>query len=151
MGRPIDLTFDCADAPVMASFWKLALGYVDESAPAPFESRGAWLESHGVPEEEWDTGAWLCDPDGIGPRLSILAVPEGKVAKNRLHMDVRVTSEGSQEERWERLMALVGALVDAGGRVLDTFAHHHVVMADPEGNEFCVGFTGLDDGRPSSS
>jgi hypothetical protein len=147
--RPIDLTFDCADAPVMAAFWKLALGYVDEPAPAPFKTRGEWLASHGVPEEEWGTGAWLCDPDGIGPRLSILPVPEAKVAKNRLHMDVRVSGQGSKEDRWRRLSALADELVGAGGTVLRPFKDHHVVMADPEGNEFCLGFAGVDDGRPS--
>src|SRR5580704_8020278 len=88
MGRRIDLTMDCGNAQVLASFWKLALGYVDAPAPAPFASRGEWLASFDVPEEEWDSGAWLCDPDGIGPSLSILPVPEGKVAKNRLHMDI---------------------------------------------------------------
>lgn len=147
MKRPIDLTFDCAHAPVMAAFWKLALGYVDAPPPAPFKSRGEWLASYGVPEEEWDTGAWLCDPDGVGPRLSILPVPEGKVAKNRLHMDVRVSDEGTEDDRWRRVMALAEVLVEAGGTVLHPFPMHHVVMADPEGNEFCLGYTGVDDGR----
>jgi hypothetical protein len=149
MERPIDLTLDCADAGVMASFWKLALGYVDEPAPAPFKSRGEWLASFGGPEEDWTKGAWLCDPEGIGPRLSILPVPEVKVAKNRLHIDIRVPSDGSEDERWDRLSTLVGALLDAGGHVLHRFPKHHVVMADPEGNEFCVAFTDLDDGGPS--
>jgi hypothetical protein len=139
---------DCADAPVMAAFWKLALGYVDEPPPAPFATRGEWLASFDVPEDEWDTGAWLCDPDGIGPRLSILPVPEGKVAKNRLHMDVRVPSGGSDEEMWDRVIALVDELVDAGGQVLHLMPGRHIVMADPEGNEFCVALPKADDGRP---
>jgi hypothetical protein len=147
MERPIDLTFDCTDAPVMATFWKLALGYIDEPAPAPFATRGEWLASHGVPEEEWDTGAWLCDPDGIGPRLSILPVRETMVAKNRLHMDIRVSGAGADDERWRRLTSFADTLVEAGGRIMVAFPMHHTVMADPEGNEFCVGFTGIDDGR----
>jgi len=147
MARRIDLTLDCADAPLLASFWKLALGYVDAPAPAPFADRAEWLASHGVPEEEWDEGAWLCDPDGAGPGLSILTVPEGKVAKNRLHMDVRVPGDGSDGERWARATALVDELVGAGGWVLHRVPLHHVVMADPEGNEFCVGMSGPDDGR----
>ena len=65
----------------MAVFWKLALGYEDEPAPAPFPSPEAWLASYGIPESEWGQGAWLHDPAGIGPRLSILTVPEPKVAK----------------------------------------------------------------------
>jgi Glyoxalase-like domain len=70
----------------------------------------------GRPGAGADDGAWLCDPEGVGPRLSLLRVPEPKVAKNRLHMDVRV----------------------AGATALQPFPGHHVVMADPEGNEFCV-------------
>ena len=145
--RLIDLTLDCADARAVAPFWKLALGYVDEPAPAPFQNRGEWLASYGVPADEWDTGAWLCDPEGVGPRLSILPVPEAKIAKNRLHMDIRIPSEGSEDERWERLTAFVDSLANAGGRVLHPYPGHHVVMADPEGNEFCVALAGRDDGR----
>jgi hypothetical protein len=80
-------------------------------------------------------GAWLHDPEGVGPRLSLLDVPEGKIAKNRLHVDVRV---GKGSDAWPRIRAKVDELVAAGGSVLATFDGHHVVMADPEGNEFCV-------------
>jgi hypothetical protein len=138
--RTIDLTLDSADARVMAAFWKLALGYIDAPAPKPFKSRGEWLASFDVPEEEWHMGAWLCDPTGVGPRLSILTVPEAKVAKNRLHIDIRVTCEGDVKEQWRQLTAQVNDLVEAGGRILEEFVNHHVVMADPEGNEFCVAF-----------
>jgi hypothetical protein len=62
-------------------------------------------------------------------------------------MDVRVSAEGDEGERWSRLTAFADALVEAGGRILAPFPQHHVVMADPEGNEFCVGFAGIDDGR----
>ena len=138
MATRIDLTFDCVDAARLAAFWKLALGYEDEPPPAPFESREAWLASYGIPETEWGKGAWLHDPDGVGPRLSILQVPEPKVAKNRLHIDVRVAGTGSHEERWSRITAKTAELVAAGGIVLVEHTGHHVVMADPEGNELCV-------------
>jgi hypothetical protein len=72
--------------------------------------------------------------------LSILAVPEGKVHKNRLHMDLHISVTGTEDDRRERLSAHVDALVEAGGQVLQWFPNHHVVMADPEGNEFCVAF-----------
>src|ERR1700722_8420383 len=137
MAQRIDLTFDCADASAVATFWKLALGYIDEPAPPPFKTRGEWLASFGVPEEEWGKGAWLCDPAGLGPRLSLLPVPERKVAKNRLHIDIRVSGQGTEDEIWDRIMALVNTLRAAGGQPVPK---HHVVMADPEGNEFCVGF-----------
>ncbi|GAB2713493.1 VOC family protein [Streptomyces bullii] len=140
MAVAFDLTLDCADAPLLAAFWKTALGYVDEPPPAPFTTREEWLAQFGLPEDEKeDGGAWLCDPDGVGPRLSILRVPEPKTAKNRLHIDVRVPGHGGPEERWARIRAEADRLVRAGGTVLRVADGHHVVMADPEGNEFCVG------------
>ncbi|GGP66002.1 VOC family protein [Saccharothrix coeruleofusca] len=140
MAAGIDLTLDCADAQLLAAFWKTALGYVDEPPPAPFATREQWLAQFGLPEgESADDGAWLCDPDGVGPRLCILKVPEPKTAKNRLHIDIRVPGQGSPDERWARIKAEAERLVLAGGSVLEEFEGHHVVMADPEGNEFCVG------------
>ncbi|MFC4117711.1 VOC family protein [Nonomuraea zeae] len=139
MAVRIDLTLDCADAQLLAAFWKAALGYVDEPPPAPFATREEWLAQFDLPEEESaDDAAWLCAPDGTGPRLSILKVPEPKTAKNRLHLDIRVPGHGDPGERWERVRAESERLVKAGGTVVAEFHGHHVVMADPEGNEFCV-------------
>jgi hypothetical protein len=134
----IDLTFDCASPTRLAPFWKLALGYEDEPPPAPFATREEWLAQFDLSEDDSDDGAWLHDPTGRGPRLCLLQVPEPKVAKNRLHMDVRVAGEGPPEERWARITETVDRLTAAGGTVLQEFPGHHVVMADPEGNEFCV-------------
>lgn len=140
MALRVDLTFDCAGAVALAEFWKLALGYVDEPPPAPFRTRAEWAASFGALAEEDDDGdgAWLHDPDGVGPRLVFLEVPEPKVAKNRLHIDVRVGRDGPAEQVWARVEAKVAQLVAAGGSVLTVAGTHHVVMADPEGNEFCV-------------
>ncbi|MGW3107185.1 VOC family protein [Streptomyces sp. NPDC001100] len=139
MAARIDLTLDCDDARLLAAFWKTALGYVDEPLPAPFATRAEWI-AHYDPEDDGgeDDGAWLCDPDGVGPRLCILKVPEPKTAKNRLHLDIRVPVRGGGEERWAAIRAEAERLVGVGGRVLTEFDGHHVVMADPEGNEFCV-------------
>jgi hypothetical protein len=126
-----DLTLDCVDAVRVAGFWKVALGYEDEPPPAPFATRAEWLASYGE-DHDPRRGAWLRDPAGIGPRLSILAVPEPKVVKNRLHIDVRCGG-------WEHVEAKVAELLAAGGTVVETFDGHHVVMSDPEGNELCVG------------
>ena len=134
----IDLTFDCTDAARLAVFWKLALGYEDEPVPAPFPNRDAWLASFGIPEDERGKGAWLRDPAGVGPRLSILHVPEPKVAKNRLHIDIRVAGIGSPEQQWGRVTAKATELVAAGATIVEEHTGHHMVMADPEGNEFCV-------------
>ncbi|MFG3706028.1 VOC family protein [Micromonospora sp. NPDC047670] len=142
MAARIDLTLDCADAKLLGEFWKTALGYVDEPPPAPFLTREEWHASFDLPEgDSVDDAVWLCDPHGVGPHLSILKVPEPKTAKNRLHIDVRVPGHGDPDERWARIRAESERLVRAGGTVLAEHAGHHIVMADPEGNEFCVAAT----------
>ncbi|MER6753683.1 VOC family protein [Micromonospora echinofusca] len=139
MATRISLTLDCGDAKLLGEFWKTALSYVDEPPPAPFRTREEWHASFDLPEDDpVDDAAWLCDPEGVGPALSILRVPEPKAAKNRLHIDVRVPGHGTPEERWARISAEAERLVRAGGTVLEEVTGHHVVMADPEGNEFCV-------------
>jgi predicted enzyme related to lactoylglutathione lyase len=65
-------------------------------------------------------------------------VPEPKVAKNRLHMDVRVSASVGADQRWATITEKVDRLTAAGATTLAEFPGHHVVMADPEGNEFCV-------------
>ena len=134
----VDLTLDCADAQGLANFWKIAVGYLDEPPPPPFRTRQDWLSSLGEPVDGRLRGAWLYDPTGVAPRLSLLEVPEGKTAKNRLHLDIRVSGTGNPQERWARITAQVARLRAAGAAVLRVFEGHHVVMADPEGNEFCV-------------
>lgn len=136
MAVPLDLTLDCADALRLAAFWKLALGYEDEPPPAPFATREEWVASFPDEDDEGLGGEWLHDPDGVGPRLSLLEVPEPKTAKNRLHLDLRV-SRGAPD-RWAAITAEVERLTAAGATVVAEFAGHHVSMADPEGNEFCV-------------
>jgi hypothetical protein len=138
MAARIDLTFDCADAVKLAQFWKLALGYVDEPPPPPFTTREEWLDSLDLPDGDEGGAAWLCDPDGAGPRLSLLEVPEPKTAKNRLHIDIRVADRSSRQAKWAAVTTEVARLAAAGAKVLTQDAQHHVVMADPEGNEFCV-------------
>jgi hypothetical protein len=134
------LTYDCADPAVLAEFWKTALGYVDAPPPQGFETWEAWFVACAVPEDERDDGAALVDPAGVLPRLSFLKVPEPKAAKNRLHLDLQVAGGRAlpDDVRWPRITATVERLVAAGGSVVRTDGHDHVVMADPEGNEFCV-------------
>jgi len=138
------LTIDCARPEVVAAFWKVALGYVDAPPPQGFSSWPDWLKHFEVPEDEWDDAAYLADPDGIRPSISFMKVPESKVVKNRVHMDVNVGG-GRQEPwdaRWSRVTAAVTRLTDAGATVIGVDppdgTPDHIVMADPEGNEFCV-------------
>jgi len=104
------VTFDCGDALRLAGFWAAVLGTdVDEDAT----SEKAFVEAAG-----WG-----------GPNIWFAAVPEGKTAKNRMHFDLRAP-DGAVHEEVRRLTEL-GATTLRDGDAL-------VVMADPEGNEFCV-------------
>jgi hypothetical protein len=138
------LTIDCAHPATLSAFWRLALGYVDAPAPEGFDSWQEWLTHQGVPEDEWDDGAFIADPDGVRPSISFLKVPEAKVVKNRVHIDVQVGGGrgGSWDIRWPRVAAAVARLTAAGATVIrediQDGTPDHVVMADPEGNEFCI-------------
>ena len=133
-----DLTLDCIDAVRVAGFWKVALGYEDEPAPEPFADRTEWLASFGEAYDPHE-GAWLRDPAGVGPRLSILAVPEPKVAKNRMHVDVHPPLDPGLPGLASRLEALGGRRLGAPVvELLEDAGIWWQVMADPEGNEFCV-------------
>lgn len=138
------VTIDCAKPQELAKFWALALGYVEKPPPAGFDSWAAWFTHQGIPEAEWDDGAYLSDPDGSGPTLSFLKVPESKTAKNRLHLDLQVGGGRTTpwDIRWPRVVAAVEKLTAAGATVVREHEMQgkpdHVEMADPEGNEFCV-------------
>jgi hypothetical protein len=145
MSIPWTMTFDAAEPGRVGRFWMLALGYVPRPVPAGFASWDAWFEHYNVPEDERDEASFLVDPDGQRPSISILKVPEPKVAKNRLHLDVQIGGGRYAvpwEERWPRVEEMVRGLVAAGGTVLQLHEldgrPDHYVMADPEGNEFCV-------------
>ena len=120
------------------------MDYVDSAPPTGWDTWQAWLGDHGVPEDEWDDGATIADPTGVGPSISFLRVPEAKTAKNRMHLDV-LASGGrhlSPDIRTEHIRVAAARLEALGatflqehliGDVLD-----HLVLADPEGNEFCI-------------
>jgi hypothetical protein len=143
MQPSIQVTFDAADPPALGAFWALALGYVEDPPPAGFDSWEAWLSSVGIPEERWRDRYAISDPGGTRPRLFFQRVPEGKAAKNRVHLDVAVSGgpDVALEDRRPRVDDKVAELIAAGATQLDRFDVDHdywVVLADPEGNEFCV-------------
>ena len=144
MDQVLGLTFDCSDASVQARFWAVALGYVPAPPPPGWDTWESWLVDLEVPREEWDDGASLVDPAGVGPGISFLKVPEPKSAKNRLHLDLKVSGgrKVDQEIRRTRIMAKVDEVVAAGATIQaeHLMGEHldHVVLLDPEGNEFCV-------------
>jgi Glyoxalase-like domain len=138
------LTVDCARPKELAAFWCVALGYVEAAPPTDFGSWDEWLTHFKVPEEEWADGAFIEDPAGVQPSISFLKVPESKIVKNRIHLDLSVGG-GRQEPhdiRWARVTATVKRLTEVGATVLRVDEQDgtpdHVTMADPEGNEFDV-------------
>ena len=143
-GMALAMTFDCADAAAQARFWASALGYVPAPPPRGWDTWESWLVDHEVPREEWNDGASLVDPAGIGPGISFLKVPEPKTAKNRLHFDLKVSGgrDVDQETRRTRIMAKVDEVVAAGATIHEEYVVDghldHISLLDPEGNEFCV-------------
>jgi catechol 2,3-dioxygenase-like lactoylglutathione lyase family enzyme len=118
--RQVQVTFDCADPERVARFWCEVLGY----------------ELHA-------SGVVCTDPTGVGPRLYFQRVPEGKVVKNRVHLDVRVGTGLVGEERLAALEAECARLVALGavrGQLLlaDEENESCQNMQDVEGNEFCL-------------
>jgi hypothetical protein len=139
--KAFQVTFDCADPERVARFWCEVLGYVRPEPPSGFATWEAYDRSL-APEAG---GAWsVCqDPAGVGPRLYFQRVPEGKVVKNRVHLDVRVGTGLVGEERVARLEAECARLVALGGvrvRLLpaDEDNESCLLMQDVEGNEFCL-------------
>ena len=91
MATPIQLVIDCADPRRLAAFWTDALGYRLEEPPDGAESWQAYWAARGLPPEEVEDGYFsIVDPDGVRPRIWFQPVPEPKVVKNRLHLDLGV-------------------------------------------------------------
>lgn len=120
-----DITFDCADAHALAGFWAEVLGWNVFSDDDP-----EVLVAPSFPN--------------AGTGLLFIPVPEGKTAKNRVHLDVAAVDR-TRDEEVERLVAL-GARVVEDHRTPD--GGGWVWCADPEGNEFCVVRSRAERGAP---
>lgn len=118
--RPVQVNFKALDDSAVGRFWAEALGW------------GISSEAPGVTNVE--PGGGFVWPDATAVCIDVVTVPEGKTAtKNRTHIDLASTSAAHQEELVARLKALGATPADVGqGEVPWT------VLADPEGNEFCV-------------
>jgi hypothetical protein len=144
MSREFQVTFDAADPAGLAAFWAEALGYQVQEPPPGFDSWDAALEAWGVPPEHRNDASALIDPEGNGPRVFIQKVPEGKTAKNRVHLDVRAAPGLEGEDRMAALEAECERLVALGASRLrrnepaPPLELGTIVMTDPEGNEFCL-------------
>ena len=111
--RLTEVAISCADPAALAQFWCAVLDYE-------------------VQDDEGEYVAIGSPTDAEAPTLGFGRVPEGKTVKNRLHLDVSPSDRDQQEE--------VRRLLDLGARRIDIGQGDvsWVVMADPEGNEFCV-------------
>jgi hypothetical protein len=109
-----NITMDCRDEKVLGPFWSAVLGweiFVDQP--------GDWM--------------MLRDPSGAEPTLGLQVVPEPKLVKNRVHLDL-VPTAGLLEDEIRRLEGLGARRVRY---VENDPGESHWIMADPEGNEFC--------------
>ena len=109
----MEITLDCDDLETLAAFWSAALHY-HRSLPDP-------------------DGYVVLEPsDGNGITLNLQRVPEPKLTKNRMHLDLLVEDVDTEVQR----------LLTLGAHRLEdhtAYGTHWSVLADPEGNEFCVG------------
>jgi predicted enzyme related to lactoylglutathione lyase len=112
MSGTIGLVLDCSDPTALAGFWSQALAYEITG------SGGQYVV--------------LVDPAGAGPKLLLQGVAEPRSGKNRMHMDVHVQDIEREASRLEALGATRLA------EPQQEFSSTWIVMADPEGNEFCV-------------
>ena len=110
------LCMDTHDPARIADFWEAALG---------------WRRTHAEPDEVALEPPAGSPEDGVVPDLLFLRVPEDKTVKNRLHLDLRPDDQAVEVERLEKL----GARKVSVGQGADV---SWVVLADPDGNEFCV-------------
>jgi len=144
MARDVQITFDSADPAGLAAFWAEALGYHLQDPPEGFESWEEALEAMGVPPESRNDASAVLDPDGSRPRLFFQRVPERKQVKNRVHLDVRAAPGLEGDARMAALEVEAERLVSLGATRLQRYepapplGAGHIVMADPEGNEFCL-------------
>jgi hypothetical protein len=127
--KKFQVTFDCAEPQRVARFWCEVLGYV---VPP--------LDEGEEPDPTWGAAV---DPTGEGPRLYFQRVPEGKVAKNRVHLDVRAGTGLVGAERLAVLESECARLIPLGASrvqllLADEENESCLVMQDVEGNEFCL-------------
>jgi catechol 2,3-dioxygenase-like lactoylglutathione lyase family enzyme len=122
-----ELAIDCADPSALARFWCSVLGYEVHEEDDGVVTIGSPM----APERKGHRGP-------VAPMLTFAHVPEGKTVKNRLHLDIS-PSDRDQDDEVRRLLGLGARHVDVGQG-----EESWVVLADPEGNEFCV----LADRRP---
>jgi len=116
--RLVHLVVDAADPPALARFWAQALGWeIADEQPTEVD---VWPRGYSY-------------PDPVALPLVFVPVPEPKTGKNRVHIDLASSSAEDQAAQVNRLLSLGATRADIGQGDVP-----FVVLADPEGNEFCV-------------
>ena len=141
--QPWDLqvAVDCDDPHELATWWAEALAWDVETQEEDFIQS---MLDQGLAEESevrtfrgkrvWADGAAVVHPDGNQPRLLFQRVPEPKTVKNRVHWDLRSPQGPARPEDVERFITMGARRIGEGNQG----PHSWVILADPEGNEFCV-------------
>jgi hypothetical protein len=126
MARLHDIVFDCAHPAALARFWA---GVLEGYDVAPYDDDELLrLRSMGIDDPE-DDPTVLVERQGSSPRLWFQQVPESKVVKNRVHLDLRADDVDVEASR----LVAIGATV-----MVEQPNESLIVMFDPEGNEFCL-------------
>jgi hypothetical protein len=124
MARLHDVVFDSHRPASIARFWAAAL---DGYQVAPYdEAELSRLRDQGILDPEDDPSVLVEGPEGQ-PRIFFQLVPEQKIVKNRLHLDLRCDAVDAEVER----------LLGLGASVAAKYSDH-LLLCDPEGNEFCI-------------
>lgn len=124
--RWYSIVIDCHDLAAQARWWAEALHWnlifenEEEAAVVP-----SWMTADPVPADRWDREL---------PGLVFVSVPEDKTTKNRLHLDLATHLDDDRDAEIARLTGLGARIIDVGQQPDATWT----VLADPEGNEFCV-------------
>ncbi|TFC06676.1 VOC family protein [Cryobacterium sp. MDB2-33-2] len=139
-GKIGNIVFDCAHPRELSHFWADVLGY--PRAEWPPELRELVLTSD-LTDADLETRSIAGDPEGLLPRLFFQRVPEGKTVKNRVHVDISATpgrapSRDEIDAERDRIVALGASVVRMVDEKWGPFPEFHYIMADPEGNEFCI-------------
>lgn len=152
MSVELQVTFDAHDPRTLSTFWRDALGYAHPAPPGvelgegddPLQAWDEFLDRMNVPPERRNSSSALEDPQRRGPRIFFQQVPEDKVAKNRVHLDLRAAPGLKGDQRMTALEAESERLVGLGATRVQRFdpqpflSDGFIVMQDPEGNEFCL-------------
>lgn len=139
MAANVQVTFDCDNPDRLARFWAEVLGTKIQEPPPGFATWQEFAQKNNIPPNHYSA---LVDPSKKLPRLLFQKVPEGKSAKNRMHLDVNITDRSlPQEQREQELKAKIGQLTQLGASLLyrmEEFGGYWYTLTDPEGNEFCL-------------